>query len=390
MNVSILPREVARIFGVSEGLAAEFLRNMNADTKDVPDGFFHHFISQIPVAKYFDLPRKPLEPPTTNWEGKPFSPEKKKEWDDLYEQEKREYEERLASLGRTTPLEDEVHVNYGDYILNDSGMIIGRFPKGEFGYVKPNKSRPNFVYKIQTIDSSPSVKMARAFFSEALVNIVLQLDPRAEPHVMKLYKVYTAPSYRGIEILFKLEALGYPVEVVFHFGLGADLERNKKIALTMYGPLLETIQYLRATYDFCHGDLHARNVMLPKSLNIDAIDLKLLQVKMIDFGFSGLRVGDMRFGRPYSVSKEDFEKELVPFLYHKYRSKFPEDFVEALEKQTADTEDHAIAYENFIIDQYRRISAAGAGEELAGGKRRRYRKSRKYLKKKRITRRLKI
>ncbi len=380
MNASILPREVARIFGVPERLAAEFLRNMSTDTRDVPEGFFPHFISQIPAARYFQLPQKPAEPPKTNWEGKPFPEEEAKQWQADYDRALREYEETLARLGRTTAANNEIHVNEGDYMLNETGAIIGRFPKGEFGYVKPNKSRPNFVYKYQTLGNSPSVKQAQSFFSEALVNIVLQLDPRAADHVMKLYNVYAVPGYRGTQIIFKLEALGYSSQMLFTFGLRTDLEKNKRIALTMYGPLLETLQYLRATYDFSHGDLHADNILFPKEIDIDNIDLDLLQAKMIDFGFSGLRVGGMTFGRPYSESKEDFGKELIPFLYHKFRSKFPVEFVAGLSAHDVKTEPDALAFEQFIIDQYK---------GMGGGKRKGVRKSRKYLKKKRTTRRSK-
>ncbi len=385
MNVSVLPREVARIFGVPEGLAAEFVRNMSTGTRDVPEGFFAHFISQIPAPKYFQIPAKPSPPPTTNWEGKPFPEEEARKWQEEYEGELRKYEETMTRLGRTTPLNDEVHINEGDYMTNESGSIIGRFPRGEFGYVKPNKSRPNFVYKFIKINKNPSVKEAQSFFAEVLVNIVLQLDPRAADHVMKLYNVYAVPDYRGTQIILKLEALGYPPEIIFTFGFHADLEKNKQIALTIYGPLLETLQYLRATYDFSHGDLHAKNILLPKALDVEAIDMNLLQAKMIDFGFSGLRVGGMTFGRPYSISKEDFEKELILFFYKKFRSKFPADFVAGLETQKVDTEAEALAFEQFIIDQYKGMKAAGTG--MAGGKKRRYRKSRKHLKKKRITRR---
>jgi len=392
MNVSVLPREVARIFGVPEALAVEFLRNMNRETKDVPDGFFAHFVSQIPAPKYFQIPLKPSEPPTTNWEGKPFPEEQARKWQAEYEEELKQYEETLARLGRTTALNDEVHINQGDYMLNNTGRIVGRFPKGEFGYVKPNKSRPNIVYKFTVLNPKPSVAEARAFFSEALVNLILQLDPRAENHVMKLYNVYAQPWYHGTQIILKLEALGYSPEILFSYGFREDLEKNKEIALATYGPLLETVQYLRATYDFSHGDMHANNVLLPKSLDIDAIDMSLLQAKMIDFGFSGVRVGGMTFGQPYSESKEDFEKELLPFLYHKFRSKFPADFVAGLQAQKVDTEANALAFEQFIIDQYKGIGAeeaagAGAGEKKAGGGRRRYSKSRKHLKKKGSTRR---
>jgi hypothetical protein len=390
MNVSVLPREVARIFGVPEALAAEFLRNMNRETADVPEGFFAHFLSQIPAPKYFQIPLKPSEPPTTNWEGKPFPEEQARKWRAEYEEELKQYEETLARLGRTTALNDELHINQGDYMLNETGSIVGRFPKGEFGYVKPNKSRPNIVYKFIAINAKPSVAEARAFFSEALVNLIVQLDPRATDHVMKLYNVYATPGYHGTQIILKLEALGYSPEILFSYGFGDDLEKNKKIALTTYGPLLETVQYLRATYDFSHGDMHANNILLPKSLDIDAIDTSLLQAKMIDFGFSGVRVGGMTFGQPYSESKEDFEKELLPFLYHKFRSKFPADFVAGLQAQKVKTEAEALAFEQFIIDQYKGMSSAaagaGAGEGMAGGKRR-YRKSRKHLKKKRSTRR---
>jgi hypothetical protein len=375
MNTAQLSKNVARIFGISEELANQFLHNMDESTADIPQTFFLDFMEKIPTPTYFGIPKKPRNIPTMNFFGKPYPQHIMNSWKKNHEAQVAKYTQTMEYLaGRTTPLENEMNIEAGDYKLNENGMIIGKFPKGEFGYVKPNKSRPDkYVYKFQNVSNETlsDPRYGKSVFREALINIILQMDPRVEDSVMKIYKVYQKRSYNGYELIFKLEALGYSINIMSSFIFGDDPEKNKKVFLNLYGPFLETLRYLRETYDFQHGDLHSNNMMLPKGTDLEHLNIHAPRIHMIDFGFSGLRLGDVKYGTVYSEGKEDFQKEFEVLTVIK---SLPADFNEKIRSFDVLKEEEALGLEDFVIEQSKAVS---------GGRR----KTRKQKTKKRKTRR---
>lgn len=369
MSTPALVSEVSKVFGIPRALAIDFLHAMDESQKDIPPDFFGTFLRTIPEPQYFELPTKPIEPTeTTNFVGKPFPPS-------VIHSRKAAYEEHLARYtaqmekfaGRMIPLENEVHIPSGEYKTTPNGFIVGRFPRGNFATVKPNTSRPTmYVYKIQTIPQSNPAAIKDAL-REALVNIILQMDPRARNSVMKLYSVYQRPTYSGVELVFRLEALEYSLVTAISAAFSEDLEKNKTLFLKLYGPFLETLHYLRDTYDFRHGDLHMNNMMLPRSTDLDHMDTTTPHIHMIDFGFSGLKLGDARYGSLYSTYHEDFDKEFE--IFRITFSAFPATFQEQLRSY-----DLSEDLETFIIRE---------SKKLAGGRR----KTRKHNQSRRLRKR---
>jgi hypothetical protein len=371
MNTTQLTTRVSQVFGVSESLAADFLRNMDTRVTDVPEDFFLKFVESIPNPVYFDLPTKPTEVMETNFLGRPFPENILKRLKNSYQTDLAKYEKNMAKLtGRTTALENEININAGNY--NYSGAFPVPFPKGDFGVVKPNRSRRDkYVYKFISNGSDifTDPNDARDVFKEILVNIILQMDPKVENSVMKIYKVYQQESYNGYELILKLEALSYPLNTLLRYSLRDDLEYNKKLLLKVYGPLFETLQYLRKTYDFRHGDLHVNNLMLPKSVDLDSLNIQTLSVKMIDFGLSGLRFADAMYGGTFSAVGEDFSKEFQGLFINK---NLPSDFMANLnELKSGDP----LKFEQFIINEYKTMSG---GRRNKTHKRGRGKKTRKH------------
>jgi serine/threonine protein kinase len=73
-------------------------------------------------------------------------------------------------------------------------------------------------------------------------------------------------------------------------------EKNTKpinaLVLKVLLKVLEIINYFNTTYGFCHNDLSTSNIMVPKTGNVAS------QVKLIDFGISSVKFGNIELGKP--------------------------------------------------------------------------------------------
>jgi hypothetical protein len=345
MNIDKFPDEVAKVFGVSREMAQQFLVHM--DNKAEPnDAFFNEFFNNIPRAKYFEIPQKPYEPNNTNYFGKKKSENRIRENRNRYTRNLSNYNAKMAALaGRTTPLEDEIHINYGDYLLDDEGQIIGRVKKGDFGYVKPNKSQTNYVYKFMDLyfHNAPSLRTreAKNIFIEPLVNIFLQMDPVASPYVMHIKNVFSQVHARGYSLIFKLENLNYSVNDFIYIMDETKKPANKNLILDSLGPIYKTVLYLQDKYSFAHGDLHPNNIMLTKTSELfnehgDLLERPKIHPKMIDFGLSGFKLG----GKVYGNIHENYSKISFTFFFLARKGRLSEeDFVQEIEKHSGKSND---------------------------------------------------
>lgn len=363
--LSKMAAEISKVFGISKQEATEFMERMdNRKFPDEAEGYFKKFMEKLSPPKYFLLPTPPTKPAyprppiLTNIRGKDtLKLEEKtrrtnihKTFVTKYENSLKKYEEDLqryqaeaeADQHRKTPLNDEIYVNMGEYTTGENGRLRP-YPKGEFGMVKWNKSRPQFVYKfIQLTDSYE--ESLKTILCEPLINCILQQDTKASPFVCKLYNVYSRKLGPGYEIVYKLENLDIPVDFLIRSFTSETKEQNIRILLKLFAPLYETLAHLRTNYNFNHGDLHLNNLMLTKNpfTKEGTIDETTLQVKMIDFGFSSLDYEGIKYG----TVNEEYEKEVQAF-YFQMGNKLPPEFLSRLPPENS----NHILIEEFIIEE---------------------------------------
>ena len=295
---------LSKLFGVSEKLAKELLQNMNYRVE--PDkNFFVQFLSQIQNPKYF-----------------------------------------IPSENHPLPIENELHVNN-----------MGNFKHGKFGFVKPNKSRGEFIYKFVHLnkDNLTDVKI-RDILKEPFINFLLQEDPNVSPYVMKIYAVFWNPE--TYQLIFKLENMGLLLQSMLAAGMIGNKENNKKLVLNIYGPLYNTLEYLRKTYSFEHNDLHKQNIMFSNEVaqnlldrNYDALYKGPIFAKMIDFGLSNLDKDGFLLGTSQEGEALDrSQKETTDLLFLLRRPVLPDDFVNKIREHSG----NKFELEQYIIEEWKR------------------------------------
>lgn len=213
----------------------------------------------------------------------------------------------------------EIHVNEGEQILSNNGTVIGEHPSGQFGTVKVNKNRPDYVYKFVVDLPELRNEVIKFFLSEPFINCILQEIQEAEPFVCKIYKVFCYKKDDNYKLVYKMETMGAPFSVLQDVVSNTkkneeSVQKNLKIFTKIFGPLYEVLLILREKYDFHHGDLHVGNMMFEKNpIKQDGtLDLSKLHVKMIDFGFSDITIDGVSYG--YPMREDSKETQFIESL----------------------------------------------------------------------------
>lgn len=162
---------------------------------------------------------------------------------------------------------------------------------GAFSVLKRNRTK-KYVYKSIGNAMYPGDKRIlylKLIFKEAIIQTLLQSDVSYGKHVCQIYKVYRY----GNSCIFQMEPLDTTLEKLI------DIEAYEKnpepinsLVLKVLIKVLEIINYFNKTYGFCHNDLSISNIMLPKTGNV------VSQVKLIDFGQSSVKFGNIELGKP--------------------------------------------------------------------------------------------
>jgi len=154
---------------------------------------------------------------------------------------------------------------------------------GAFGVIKKNKSKP-YVYK-SIVDNWPPEKrllFVRSIFREAIVQTLLQSDKSYGKHVCTLSAIYRNDN----NCVFQLEPLG--IDLAKYLSAAADPSTVCPILVRV----MEVISHFKTKYGFSHNDLKLNNVMTVKVGNV------LENLKLIDFGNSSIKIGEVEFGKP--------------------------------------------------------------------------------------------
>jgi len=193
---------------------------------------------------------------------------------------------------------------------------------GAFGVVKRNRTQ-KFVYKSISDGMYPPDKRIlylKLIFKEALIQTLLQSDATYGKHICQIYKVYK----NGDSCIFQMESLETTLDKFIDVeAYEKNTEPINSQVLKILIKILEIIKYFNTTYGFCHNDLSTGNIMLPKTGNV------LSQVKLIDFGISSVKIGDVQIGKPL-VSRLD-PQYLILKLFTTLDIN-PNDFSKKLEK----------------------------------------------------------
>jgi hypothetical protein len=166
---------------------------------------------------------------------------------------------------------------------------------GASGIIKKNKAKP-YVYKSIVDNWSPEKRIFyfRAIFKEAIVQTRLQSDSTHGKYVCMLSAIYK----EGTNCVFKLEPLS--INLAQYVASAEDPTTVCPILVR----LLEVISYFKAQYAFNHNDLKLNNVMTVQDGNV------IGNLKLIDFGNSSIKVGEVAFGKPSKSTPDMY------FLFH--------------------------------------------------------------------------
>jgi serine/threonine protein kinase len=269
---------ISAVFHLTKEEAIEFLNVMATDNEVFPsESYMKDILNRLPKPKYYENRSKPVE-------------------------------------------ENELN-------LNRNNRASGQ---GEFGYVHRNRSRPYaYKYFMTPFSLNSTNKWIQGQLTEPLINILLQNDPVIGDSICKLYQIFCEQTERGFSLIFKMESLGPTLMLLDRFLLNStDLELNKHILLKIYGPVYKTLQYLRSTYAFEHGDLHSKNLLFRKNpLKKDGtLKESRLTVKLIDFGMSGLVYNEKLYGYNEAIPLS-IKAEVRHFFFY---SQLPDAFSEKI------------------------------------------------------------
>ena len=151
-------------------------------------------------------------------------------------------------------------------------------------YGKVYRGRTNFIYKeMHNTNRAMTETFCRSVFLEALINVILQNDPRYGAHVGRLIKILKHPNFNDIAnpvqiLYFILEPIEFTLTSYLERPIPAGISQEAYIYPIFY-QLGAVLEHFGNQYGFFHGDLHRGNVMLTRDG----------KVKLIDFGFSCVR-----------------------------------------------------------------------------------------------------
>lgn len=162
---------------------------------------------------------------------------------------------------------------------------------GAFGVVKRNRTK-KYVYKSignANYQADKRILYLKLIFKEVIIQTLLESDTTYGKHICRIYKVYR----NGNSCIFQMESLETTLDKLIDI---EEYEKNPEpinsVVQKVLTKVLEIIKYFNSTYEFCHNDLSTSNIMMPKTGNV------LSQVKLIDFGQSSVKIGDIQIGKP--------------------------------------------------------------------------------------------
>ena len=150
-------------------------------------------------------------------------------------------------------------------------------------YGKVYQGRTHFIYKeMRNSNIGATETFCRNVFLEALINVILQHDPRYGAHVGRLIKIFKHPKFDDIvnpvQILyFMLEPIEYTL--TSYLAQPQMFVNPSGYMYPIFYQLGAVLEHFDAQYGFRHGDLHRGNIMLTPDG----------KVKIIDFGFACVR-----------------------------------------------------------------------------------------------------
>ena len=398
---ALIREEITKVFGFSPEDSKEFMNKMDTNI-EVDEDYFSKLLDKLRKPTIVEFPRKPQNlppPPPKKFSFRPSflgpSLKQKQQAERRLAEELRhkklveEYPAKLNKYQTAAQTENTLFINEGkDYVLNNEGKVVRHVSHGVYGYVKKNKKSP-FIYKFvrlprRELDENRGEKL-RELLTEPFINCILQQDPLAAPFTCKLHKVYFRPINENkaedveesIEFIFKLEDLqGDTVGEEMKKKIGDDADENLKILFKVYGPLLEVLQALRDKYSFEHGDLHEDNIMFVQKPNWNTNTN--LEVKMIDFAKSSLKVGNKQYG--ILNNRYDEASYLVPKAqYGRLPQHLTDKMIGFIHKDKL-TDDDFKQFLKVFLDEYKKTKGQLGGERSG-------RQTRKHKSKHRKTRR---
>jgi serine/threonine protein kinase len=228
-------------------------------------------------------------------------------------------------------------VNVTLFVKDDLGS-------GAFGAVKRNRNA-EIAYKIVPDRGTERLLYLKSIYKEAIIQTLLQCDPKYGKYICKLHKVYRV----GKDGVFQIEVLQTTFEQYFRSfeesysdneQLRNEINKTfKKVTLKLF----EILNHYRVNYGFYHNDLSLSNIMTVKQGNAAE------NLKLIDFGKSSVKFDTIEIGKPlqsridtqYFLYKLWLELDLEPTKFSgfiKTLSELPIDtpfktYIEALEKK---------------------------------------------------------
>ena len=179
--------------------------------------------------------------------------------------------------------------------------------EGGYGTVYKNRTRP-YVYKEMSdynrVNNKNSLLYLKTNFKEAIIQTLLYSDPNYGKHVCRLYKVYR----NGNNCVFQMEPL--EIDLDKWLWLNRNEEFRYEIMPAILLKLIEIFNYFKVRYGFTQGDSNPSNIMTVK--NGDVVE----SLKIIDFGLSTVRFGDIQIG---SQKKSKRTETKVLFIVLQYK-----------------------------------------------------------------------
>jgi len=178
--------------------------------------------------------------------------------------------------------------------------------EGGYGTVFKNRTQP-YVYKFVTdykrVNNKNSLEYLKTNFKEAIIQTLLQSDPKYGKHVCHLYKVYR----NNADFVFQLEPLETTLEKYIY--TNRDKENLPEIVEKTLFKLILIINHFYVTYGFNQGDAGTSNTMTANSQDFAE------NLKLIDFGVATITA--LKVGKP--TQKPTSTQTLYAVLKYKLR-----------------------------------------------------------------------
>jgi serine/threonine protein kinase len=176
--------------------------------------------------------------------------------------------------------------------VNVTLFVNDNLGSGGYGSVKRNRNK-QFAYKIVPDRESSAKRLLylKSIYKEAIIQTLLQCDPKYGKYICKLFKVYKV----GNDCVFQVEIIQTTFEQYFRSFEESYMEDPAPLNATVLKvavKVLEILNHFRTKYGFNHNDLSLSNIMTAKQGNTAE------QLKLIDFGKSSVKFGNIEIGKP--------------------------------------------------------------------------------------------